>query len=343
MDVSIIIPVYNVAPYIKDCLASVMRQTYQGKMECLVIDDCGTDDSIAIAERMVAAYDGPIQFQIIHHEHNRGRSVARNTGTLQATGDYLYYLDSDDEIADDCIAILMQKALDDPELEMVQGNFCYHPIQGVPYRRIKKQLLLQVRSNSEVRQCFYKRLMSVNIPNKLFKRDFIITNHIQCQEGLLWEDTPWSFILLKHLKRACFVSDVTYHYKYRPFSTVTGTQNKIRGMNYSIIYRDILAHLTPGYERMEFNYYAKVFAQYYVRLVHDAPELKEVFLQYKKYGKQYGSLHTCFLLAVYSVLGRLKYGWVIKSLLHHLCHPTKIRRTLNRVWLRKKYDHIRPQ
>ena len=53
MMVSIIIPVYNVAPYIEDCLQSVMRQTYQGDMECLLVDDCGTDDSIAIAERFI--------------------------------------------------------------------------------------------------------------------------------------------------------------------------------------------------------------------------------------------------------------------------------------------------
>ena len=57
MMVSIIIPVYNVAPYIEDCLRSVMRQTYQGDMECLLVDDCGTDDSISIAERLIREYN----------------------------------------------------------------------------------------------------------------------------------------------------------------------------------------------------------------------------------------------------------------------------------------------
>ena len=88
IDVSIIVPVYNVAHYIEDCLRSVMRQTYKGSMECLVVDDCGTDDSMSIVERMIAEYDGPIQFKILRHEHNRGLSAARNTGTMQATGDY---------------------------------------------------------------------------------------------------------------------------------------------------------------------------------------------------------------------------------------------------------------
>ena len=107
MDVSIIIPVYNVAPYIGDCLRSVMRQSYKGDVECILVDDCGLDESIVIAEQMIAEYDGPIQFKILHHDHNRGLSAARNTGTLQAKGDWIYYLDSDDEITEDCIEKMM--------------------------------------------------------------------------------------------------------------------------------------------------------------------------------------------------------------------------------------------
>ncbi len=67
MFVSIIIPVYNVAPYIENCLKSVMRQTYTGNMECLLVDDCGSDDSMAIAERMITAYTGAIRFKILYH------------------------------------------------------------------------------------------------------------------------------------------------------------------------------------------------------------------------------------------------------------------------------------
>ena len=127
LKVSIIIPVYNVAPYIGDCLQSVMRQTYAGSMECLLVDDCGEDDSMAIVERMIAEYNanlnanlnegGGIQFRILHHERNRGLSAARNTGTFAAVGEYLYYLDSDDEITDDCIEKLMQRVMENPDIE----------------------------------------------------------------------------------------------------------------------------------------------------------------------------------------------------------------------------------
>lgn len=125
LTVSIIIPVYNVAPYIEACLKSVMRQTYGGQMECIIVDDCGTDDSIAIAERMTAAYQGPIQFRMLHHDRNRGLSAARNMGTNAATGDYIYYLDSDDEITTDCIERLMKPIMADGSIEVVQGNYVW--------------------------------------------------------------------------------------------------------------------------------------------------------------------------------------------------------------------------
>ncbi|MBO6252520.1 MAG: glycosyltransferase family 2 protein, partial [Bacteroidaceae bacterium] len=120
--VSIIVPVYNVQPYVEDCIRSVMRQTYDGRMECIVVDDCGTDDSIAIVEKVVADYDGPITFKILHHTHNRGLSAARNTGIDASTGDYLFFLDSDDEITNDCIKKLSAVLEKDGEIEIVQGN-----------------------------------------------------------------------------------------------------------------------------------------------------------------------------------------------------------------------------
>ena len=56
MKVSIIVPVYNVEPYIKDCFDSIAVQTYQGELECLFIDDCGKDKSVSMLERMIDEY-----------------------------------------------------------------------------------------------------------------------------------------------------------------------------------------------------------------------------------------------------------------------------------------------
>lgn len=126
MKISIIVPVFNVEQYIKECFDSIAAQTYKGDIECIFVDDCGQDDSVAILEQLITEYHGPIQFSIVHHEHNKGLSGARNTGIRQAKGDYLYFLDSDDTITPDCIEKLGMLAEKYPGVEMVQGSTKSH-------------------------------------------------------------------------------------------------------------------------------------------------------------------------------------------------------------------------
>ena len=85
MFISIVIPVYNVASYIVRCLQSVVAQKNISEMEILLVDDCGTDNSIALATEFLAGCKG-INYQILHHAQNGGLSAARNTGLKAATG-----------------------------------------------------------------------------------------------------------------------------------------------------------------------------------------------------------------------------------------------------------------
>ena len=343
--VSIIIPVYNVAPYIGDCIQSVMRQTYKGEMECLLIDDCGEDDSIAIAEKMIREYNdnegrrtiderqktkddslddnegrktkddnvrGRIRFKILRHERNRGLSAARNTGTHEAKGDYLFYLDSDDEITDDCIEKLMQRVIEDPDIEMVLGSVCRHRMNGESVISPERIVLPLASSNEEVRKCFYQYgQIYVNVWNKLLKRRVIIENNILCKEGLLYEDNLWVFYLLKYVKKAAFVSDITYHKNIRPQSITTSTDEKTRWYHFNVIYRDIMNNLTPGHEQQECNYYGVGVAGVHVRYVRMVPECKEVLQLCQENCKQYGSRYLQMILAVSSVLGKYRYGYTV--------------------------------
>ena len=104
--ISIIVPIYNVEPYIERCLRSVMIQTYSN-IECILVDDCTLDNSMKICDCLLGNYIGPIEFKVLHHDHNRGLSAARNTGTDAATGEYIFYLDSDDEITPDSISLMV--------------------------------------------------------------------------------------------------------------------------------------------------------------------------------------------------------------------------------------------
>jgi glycosyltransferase involved in cell wall biosynthesis len=121
MKVSIIVPVYNVEKYINRCFNSIICQSYTN-IECIFIDDCSPDNSYQILRQRINEYQGNIYFNVIRHSKNKGLSGARNTGTLASTGDYIYYLDSDDEITNNCIEILVNLANKYPGVEIIQGN-----------------------------------------------------------------------------------------------------------------------------------------------------------------------------------------------------------------------------
>lgn len=109
--ISVIVPIYNVAPYIEECLTSITRQTYTD-LEVLLIDDCGTDSSMQIAEAFCKSCSGNIRFKIIHHSLNRGLSAARNTGIEAATGDFISFVDSDDYLDPHFFERLMKECND---------------------------------------------------------------------------------------------------------------------------------------------------------------------------------------------------------------------------------------
>lgn len=95
LKVSVIIPVYNVEEYIKPCINSLLEQNYN-HLECLFINDRSTDKSQSIIDEFLEKYNGKIIFRTIFHKENKGLSAARNTGIMNAQGDYILFLDSDD-------------------------------------------------------------------------------------------------------------------------------------------------------------------------------------------------------------------------------------------------------
>ena len=98
MKISVVVPVYNVAPYVWDCLWSVAQQDYPD-MECLIIDDCSTDGSMAVVHDFLAQYKGHVAFRVISQPENRGLSEARNIGLEHSAGDFVYFLGVDCELA----------------------------------------------------------------------------------------------------------------------------------------------------------------------------------------------------------------------------------------------------
>lgn len=220
--ISIIIPVYNVESYIAECLESVMRQTYKGQMECVLVDDCGKDNSIAIAEKLIADYTGTITFRIVRHNHNRGLSAARNTGTEVATGDYVYYLDSDDYIANNCIEVLTTP-LQTREYDVIVGDYQMFGNSHSPslLTEDRKELL----GNDEIFTSYANRNIYVMAWNKLCRLSFLRRHNITFLEGQLHEDELWMYKLMLPVQSLLIIHDVTYYYRVRANSIATDQTN----------------------------------------------------------------------------------------------------------------------
>lgn len=116
--VSIVVPVYNVESYIEECLQSVCSQTYEN-LEIICVDDVGNDRSMDVV-RSFAVKD--CRIKIIEHDKNKGLAEARNTGLEHVSGDYVFFLDSDDWLSIDAIEKFVRSAkVGEPDIVVGQG------------------------------------------------------------------------------------------------------------------------------------------------------------------------------------------------------------------------------
>lgn len=210
MDVSIIIPIYNVQNYIIDCLKSVSMQTYTGKMECLLIDDCGADNSIEISNNFISQYKGNISFQIIHHKENRGLSASRNTGINAAKGNYIFFLDSDDWLYPTCIENLVNAIETEEDIDYAIGNYNYDSNIIFPPLKLEKGVYKNNIIELYTQEKFYMMAW-----NKLYRTNFIKKYSLTFKERLLHEDELWSFCCSCHTNKIAVVDKPTLYYRTR--------------------------------------------------------------------------------------------------------------------------------
>ncbi len=248
-EVSIIIPVYNVAPYIRRCLDSVVAQTFQD-IECILIDDCATDNSIMIVEEFVNSYQGRISFKIIHHPLNSGLSAARNTGIKESTSTYLYFLDSDDTITPNCIETLFYLFSKYPDINFAQGNILQE--NGEISRYGFNNTIPEYINNKED---IYKYLLSIittSAWNRLIRRKFIIENSLYFPVGIVHEDMYWMYFVAKKAAAAAFSNIGTYTYYINKGSILTSISKEKRIERYTsrlkaaCIYLEDMLHYYPN-------------------------------------------------------------------------------------------------
>lgn len=287
--ISVIVPVYNIIPYLPRCVESLQQQTYRN-LEILLVDDGSTDDTPALCDRL-AETDGRI---CVFHKKNGGPSSARNLGLEQAKGKYVGFVDSDDYVDADMYERLYRAILDTgmpiaqvgrDEIDKdgnILPNIC-EPVdkeQVIPSQDFLKELLMH---RGDCSFC-----------TKLFRKDLFTPEKFPV--GALNEDFH---LLVKMLTRDAGVSGIVcipgqaYHVFYRPDSN-TRDQNR-----FSRVFADNIDNADMVLELVEQKY----------------PELKDIAFRFGVFQRLDYLLHIPILQmtrenAFYcGVVKKLRHGW----------------------------------
>ena len=215
-DVTIGIPVYESVDVIKRSLESALAQTYSS-IEFLIVDDCGSDGSMAIVQQFQAEHPRGNDIHVIHHTQNMGVSTARNRIIDDAQGDYLSFMDSDDVIAENAIELMMQNVRQ-YDAEIVFGS--YEKIETTGQRTVYQYPHLQLLHEDELATFAYRKYAGIQASacNYLVKTSILKEHHHRFIDTNYWEDLVFTFDLVTLIKRAILLPDITYTYLCRETS-----------------------------------------------------------------------------------------------------------------------------
>ena len=206
MNISVVVPVYNVHSYLPQCLDSLYAQADE-TMEIILVNDGSTDGSLNICRKYADTHSNTI----IIEKENGGLSEARNVGTKAVSGDYVYYLDSDDWLAPNAIKSLYDYAIEN-DCEIVQGGFYYayedHLLYDnkykIPFVWDRNEAMLELIKNDYVKNFAW---------GKLYRAD-IVKKH-QFPKGKYYEDSYWQHLIVHECKRYGVVPNPLYYYRQR--------------------------------------------------------------------------------------------------------------------------------
>lgn len=256
--VSIIIPVYNASAFIKECMDSVKSQTMTEDIECILIDDCGQDDSAEIITNYINENASTpsfnngrekrepvtVSFRLLRQECNMGPSAARNRGIREAKGEYVFFLDADDTITPDCIESLYELAKYH-DADYVQGRYYNENINAnliPPALTDRKEIKRLLLNHNKIQFTPH---------NRLVRRQMIIDNGLFFNEQIkVREDFLWMTFVAKYVKKFAACDKTTYIRGYNEDS-LTNNINKEREI---AGYRVLIETMVANYDSFQLGY-----------------------------------------------------------------------------------------
>ncbi|WP_182438645.1 MULTISPECIES: glycosyltransferase family 2 protein [Lachnospiraceae] len=224
MFVSIIVPVYNVEQYLKECIESILAQTWKN-FEVILVDDGSTDSSGKICDE----YSQKKEFISVIHKKNGGLSSARNAGIDVAQGDYLAFIDSDDVVhpryLSELVAIVKKEKADLAACNFCVGSLCrWKNFSEVKY---------DIRCNEDVLKKMNDNDVVVTVAwNKLYHAKFFREYGLRYPVGKIHEDMFLTPQILYYTKKMVITNEQLYFYRQR--------ENSIMNSSFSIKQLDAL-------------------------------------------------------------------------------------------------------
>lgn len=207
MLVSAVVPVFKVEDFIERCANSLFSQTYNN-MEFIFVDDCSPDKSIDRLCKTIDEYpDLKDRIRIVRHEKNRGSSAARNTGIKESHGDFLFFVDADDYVERNAVALLMQKQ-NYTGADIVSGKAIRHL-----KNREEKMGERDYNSKEELLCILIQYSMDHVLWRRVIRKSLFIDNDVWMKEGTnMAED--WQVItrVVYYANNISQIDDIIYHY-----------------------------------------------------------------------------------------------------------------------------------
>ena len=283
--VSIIVPVYNASAFIKGCIDSVRSQTMTEGVECILVDDCSTDNTLDKIQSLIEnetltlrngikeAYEtlryedhsSNVTFRLLCQERNQGPSAARNRGIREAKGEYVFFLDADDTITPDCIELLYGLAKQ-YDADYVQGryeseikdnkdnrnNTNVKTIELLNSSTLEPSIPLVLTDRREIKRLLLNHNKIQFTPhNRLVRRQMIIDNNLFFNEQIkVREDFLWMTFVAKYVKRFASCDKPTYIRGYNEDS-LTNNINKEREI---AGYRVLIETMVANYDKFQLGY-----------------------------------------------------------------------------------------
>lgn len=238
--ISIIVPVYNSSFSLSACIKSISSQTFSKPFEIIFIDDGSTDDSLDVIKK-----NKLINGHCYKLNKNSGPATARNYGLSKSRGEYIFFLDADDEIEPNTLSYLYEKAIEgDYDLVFSDKKRIEKKINQKKNNYFFKNNQVFNREDilSELKKRFYDPLYIggiVGITGRLIRRSVVINNSLKFVEKLRFlEDDTFSYDLLSSVKKAFYLKEQLYIYNINPnleTGISKGISHNLSITNYKIV------------------------------------------------------------------------------------------------------------